>query len=60
MEPPDGHLMGRPARAIKRVPVLVRFEPDELERIDAIRGDTPRTVWIVQAAMLVAEATKEE
>jgi hypothetical protein len=52
--------MGRPARAIKRVPVLVRFEPDELERIDAIRGDTPRTVWIVQSAMLVAEATKEE
>lgn len=43
--------MGRPPRSIKRVPVLVRFEPDLLARLDAtiINGD--------RQAMIIAAVT---
>lgn len=44
-------MAGRPPRAIKRIPVLLRFEPDELAAIDAARGEVPRTVWIIGRAL---------
>ena len=49
--------MARPARETKRVSILVRFEPEELALIDAARGDVPRTVWIVGAALKATGGT---
>ncbi|MGH7745689.1 MAG: hypothetical protein ACREQ5_13005 [Candidatus Dormibacteria bacterium] len=46
--------MAYPKRAVPRVGVLTRFEPDQLAAIDAARGETPRTVWIVDACMIAA------
>lgn len=39
-----------------RVPVQLGLEPDEVELIDSVRGDTPRTKFITRAA--IAEARR--
>ncbi len=38
-------------RSHPRIPILLRLEPEELALIDQVRGDTPRTQWIVAQAM---------
>jgi len=40
--------------------VLLKFEPEFLSRIDAVRGDVPRTVWIRRCIEVgLASATDE-
>jgi hypothetical protein len=46
--------MGRPPRAIKRVGVLVRLEPDQWAMIDKAAGDQPRHDWIVKTLLAAA------
>jgi hypothetical protein len=50
-------MAGRPQRAVKRTQIALRLEPHEIAAIDAARGDTPRTQWIVAKAM---KATRDE
>lgn len=38
-------------RSHPRIPILLRLEPEELARIDIVRGKTPRTQWIINACM---------
>jgi hypothetical protein len=50
--------MGRPPRPIKRINVTVRFEPWEIEAIDAQRGERTRQAWIHNAAVSFANDMK--
>jgi hypothetical protein len=45
-------------RQTPRTGILLRLEPDELAAIDAARGDTPRTQWIVAKAMANTECPR--
>ena len=41
------------------IPVLQRFRPELLARIDAARGDIPRTTWITRACEAALEPASE-
>lgn len=41
-------------RKARRIPVLIRVLPEDLELIDKARGRTPRSRWISTQAALAA------
>jgi hypothetical protein len=52
--------VGRPARDVPRLAVTVRFEPQELARIDAARGSISRQDWLYGAAMGLARRVAKD